>query len=544
MSAVAQVMASKSGAAKDLIKVIVADGIDADGLGPVNSNGTFDLVFVKDQAELEREIGGASALLVRSKTKVTPDLLKKAPKLKFVGRAGVGIDNIDVPASTAHGIVVQNVPGGNTISAAEHTVALILALSRNIPQADASTRAGQWKREKFVGTELQGKTLGLVGFGRIGKEVAKRAQSFEMKVIAFDPFVSEAHMKSNGIQPAALDEVFKTADYISLHIPVTEQNRNIINDESLAKMKPDARLINCARGELVDEAALLRALQSKKIKGAALDVYTSEPPKNTDLFKHENLILTPHLGASTEEAQVKVALELGSSMKDFFERGVVRNAVNLPSLEPEILEKATPFLKLAEKLGRFVAQIADGGVQEIKIEFEGDFAGPVKNVLTLAGVKGVLANAMGEREINWVNAMPIAKERGIRIEESASSESEDFTSLITVKVKTDKSARSVSGTILSRGQSRIVRVDDLTVDIVPEGHLLVLTNIDRPGVVGFIGTILGENNINIAEFQVGRKSAGGEAVSALNVDSPVPSAVVQKIRSFSGITNVWVVTLV
>lgn len=543
MSAAAEAAEPKMSKKSDLIKVIVADGIDADGLGPVNSNGSFNLVFVKDQAELDREIGDAQALLVRSKTKVTADFLKKAPNLKFVGRAGVGIDNIDVPASTQRGIVVQNVPGGNTISAAEHTFALILALSRNIPQADASTRSGQWKREKFVGTELQGKVLGLIGFGRIGKEVAKRAQSFEMKVMAYDPFVSEAHMKSNGIAPATMDDVFKKADYISLHIPVTEQSRNLINDETLAKMKPDARLINCARGELVDEAALLKALEAKKIKGAALDVFTSEPPKNQDLFKHENLILTPHLGASTEEAQVKVALELGSSMKDFFEKGVVRNAVNLPSLEPEVLEKATPYVKLSEKLGRFVAQIVEGGIQEITIEFAGEFSNPVRNVLTLAAIKGILANAMGAREINWVNALPIAKERGILVKDSASSESEDYTSLITIKVKTDKKARSVSGTILSKGSPRIVRVDDLPVDITPEGHLLVFTNIDRPGVVGFIGTLLGENKINIAAFQVGRKSVGGEAVSVLNVDTAVSPELVGKIRGFSGITNVWVVNL-
>lgn len=526
-----------------MIKILVADGIDAEGLGPLATDRNFKLVFIEDQASLDKELPDADALLVRSKTKVKSDLMEKGRKLKFVGRAGVGVDNIEVPAASKKGIVVANVPGGNTISAAEHTVALMLALSRNVPQADASLRGGKWDRNKFVGVELNGKTLGLLGFGRIGKEVAKRAMSFEMKVVAYDPFVSEQHMKSFGVQPATIDEVLKSADYLSLHLPVTDQTRGIINAAALAKMKPEARLVNCARGELVDEPALFEALKARKIKGAALDVFSSEPPTFKDFFTLDNVIATPHLGASTEEAQVKVAQELSVALMDFFLKGVVRNAVNLPSLEPELLEKATPYLELTEKLGKFAAQVVQGGIQEIKVEFSGDFSNPMRNILSLSAVKGILGAAMGEREINWVNAIPIAKERGIRVEDTAISDPEDFTTLITVRIKTDKGQKSVSGTVLSKGRSRIVRVDDLTVDVLPEGHLLVLTNVDRPGVVGFIGTLLGENKINIAQFQVGRKSAGGEAVSILNVDSAVPEAVVQKIRNFSGITNVWVVNL-
>ena len=526
-----------------MIKILVADEIDEAGLEPLEGRNGFKIVIVKDQTQLLKEIGDAEALLVRSKTKVDSALVEAGKKLKFVGRAGVGVDNIDVNFASKKGIVVANVPGGNTISAAEHTLALLLALSRNLPKAHASVAAGLWERNKFVGTELQGKTLGLIGFGRIGREVAKRALSFEMKVLAYDPYVSLAHVKSQGVQPVSYDEVLSKSDYISLHMPVTDQTRGIINESALKKMKPECRLINCARGELLDEPALIAALKAKKIKAAALDVYSSEPPKNKELLALDNVILTPHLGASTEEAQVKVAYELSLSLKDFFEKGVVRNAVNLPSIEPEVLEKSSPYLKLAEKLGKFIIQIVEGGLEEIKVEFAGDFTAPMRNILNLSVIKGALSTAMGEREVNWVNAMPIAQERGIRMTEAASTEKEDFTSLITVKVKTDKQTRSLSGTILTKGNPRIVRIDDLSLDIVPEGTMLIFTNVDRPGVVGFIGTLLGENKINIAAFQVGRKEVGGEAVSVLNVDSPVPSEIVKKIRSFSGITNVWIVNI-
>lgn len=526
-----------------MTKIIIADEIEVSGLGPLQGTNGFRLVHVKDQAQLSKEIGDADALLVRSKTKVDSDLLELGAKLKFVGRAGVGVDNIDVASASKKGIIVANVPGGNTISAAEHTLALLLAVSRNVPRAHASTASGLWERNKFIGTELQGKTLGLLGFGRIGKEVAKRCMAFEMKILAYDPFVSEEHMKSFGVQPGAFDEVISKSDYISLHLPVTEQSKGVINAAALKKMKPDCRLINCARGELVDEAALVNALKAKTIKAAALDVYSSEPPANKELLALDNVILTPHLGASTEEAQVKVAHELSLTLRDFFEKGLIRNAVNVPSVDPEVLEKASPYIRLAEGLGKFIAQIVEGGLQEIKVEFAGDFTVAMRNLLNLSVIKGVLTSAMGEGKVNWVNAIPFAKERGIRIEEKATSEQEDFTSLISVNVKTDKQTRTISGTLLSKGNPRIVRIDGLTVDVIPEGHLLIFSNIDRPGVIGFIGTLLGENKINIAEFQVGRRKAGGEAVSIVKVDSPVPPEIVRKIKSFSGITNVWLVTI-
>ncbi|MBI2916011.1 MAG: phosphoglycerate dehydrogenase, partial [Elusimicrobia bacterium] len=445
--------------------------------------------------------------------------------------------------ATRRGIVVANVPGGNTISAAEHTFAMILASARNVPQADASLRKGLWKRDRFMGSELLGKTLGIAGFGRIGKEVAKRALAFGMRVMAYDPFVSDTHMKSFGVEAADFESLLKNVDYLSLHLPATEQTRHIINPESLAKMKPDARLINCARGELVDETALIEALASKKIRGAALDVFSTEPLSNSAFYPLENVILTPHLGASTEEAQTKVAQDLALSIRDFFEKGLIRNAVNLPSLELEMLERFTPYLNLCEKLGQFVSQIVTKGVQKVRVEFSGDFPAPVRNLLTLSAIRGVLSSALEKAEVNWVNAVPLAQERGIRIEETVLAEAEDYTSLITVTVRTETLSKSVSGTVLSRGNLRIVRIDDLPVDVIPDGHLIVLTNQDKPGVVGFIGTILGENNINIAEFQVGRKTAGGEAVSILNIDSPVPVSVVKKISQFSGITRVSVVHL-
>lgn len=526
-----------------MIKVLIADGIDPEGLSMLASNSMFNLIYVKDAAQLEKEIPDADALLVRSKTKVNSNLLELCKKLKFVGRAGVGVDNIDVPAASKKGIVVVNAPGGNTISAAEHTVALMLTLSRNVSQADKSLRTGLWERNKFVGTELQGKILGLVGFGRIGSEVAKRAMSFEMKVIAYDPFVSEEHMKSFGVQPESFENVLKKADYISLHMPANEQTKKIINEDAISKMKPDARLINCARGSLIDEVALLNALKSKKIKGAALDVYSAEPPTFKELFEIENAVFTPHLGASTEEAQSKVAIDVAISLKEYFEKGMIRNAVNMPSVDPEMLQKISPYLNLSEKLGRFLSQITEGGIQEIKTEFLGDFSSAMMNLLSLSVVKGVFSTALEEKEVNWVNALPFAKERGVRIEHSSVSGAADFTTLISVQIKTDRQIRSVSGTIFSRGKAKIVEIDDLSVDVSPEGHLLVLTNADQPGVVGFVGTVLGEKKINIAQFQVGRKSAGGEAVSILNVDSPIPEDVIKKIRDFRSIKNIWVVNL-
>ncbi len=524
------------------IKVVVTDGIDAEGLEPIANNNGFQICFVEEAAKLAKELENADALLVRSKTKVTAALLDGAKKLKFVGRAGVGVDNIDISAATRRGIVVANAPGANTISAAEHTFALLLTLSRNISQSDASVKSGLWKRDKYIGTELLGKTLGLLGFGKIGNEVAKRAMAFGMKVLVYDPFVSESHMKSLGVHPMCLEDILKTSDYISLHLPATEKTKNIIDAKAFSLMKPEARLINCARGDLIDESALVDALEKKKIKGAALDVYKTEPLANDAIRKLENVILTPHLGASTEEAQAKVALEVSIAVRDFFEKGLIRNAVNLPSLEPEVLEKISPYLTLAEKLGKFISQISEGGLKEVKVEFSGDFSNTMRNILKLSVLRGILSTALKE-EVNWVNAETIAMERGIRLEETAVSEAEDYTSLITVKVKTDKGKKSVSGTIFSKGNPRIVRIDELTVDVIPQGYLLIYSNIDRPGVVGFIGTLLGKNQINIAAFQVGRKSLGGEAVSILNVDLEIPKEVIKEIKQFSGITNVWTVNL-
>ncbi|MBI2119444.1 MAG: phosphoglycerate dehydrogenase [Elusimicrobia bacterium] len=526
-----------------MIKIIVTDGIDKEGLASLASHNGFKLYITEDSKELLKELPDADALLVRSKTKVNQELISQGKKLRFVGRAGVGVDNIDVETATKKGIVVANVPGGNTISAAEHTFALLLALARNVPQSDASVRKGFWKREKFIGSELLGKSLGLLGFGRIGREVAKRALAFGMKVFAYDPFISEANMKASSVQAGSLETILKESDYISLHLPITDETKKIINQKTIALMKPDARLINCARGELIDEPSLISALELKKIKGAALDVFTKEPLENSPFFGLENVILTPHLGASTEEAQIKVAKELSDSVKEFFEKGLIRNAVNVPSLDIENLEKVSPYIALAENLGKFIFQIAKGGIEEIKITFSGDFSSAVSHLLAITVVRGVLLSAIGKAEVNWVNALPIAKERGIRVEEIVVSEVEDYTNLMTVQVKTALQTRSVSGSILTKGIPRIVRIDDLPVDVIPSGHLLVLTNIDRPGVVGFIGTLLGQNQINIAEFQVGRRSQGGEAVSILNIDSQVSQEVIKKIGEFSGITSVCVVNL-
>lgn len=530
----------------DKIKVFVADPISEEGLKPLRENSRYEVVvkLKLSPQDLVKEMNGTQCLLVRSETKVTEEIIKAAKSLKLVGRAGVGVDNINVPAASKSGIVVMNVPGGNTISAAEHTMALILASARNIPQANASLKEKKWERSKFIGQELLGKTLGLIGLGRIGREVASRAKAFGMRVAAYDPFISEEQAQIVGAQVLPLDEVLKAADFVSLHTSLNDQTKKLVGKDFLSKMKPSARLVNCARGDLIDEAALAEALSSGKLKGAALDVFSQEPPAaDNPLVGLPNVIVTPHLGASTEEAQVKVGYELSLAVMDYFDKGVARNAVNIPSVEPEILAQLSPYLTLGEKMGRFLGQYAEGGFREVVIRFAGDFKSQSRSLITLAVLKGLLSPVMEEGELNWVSAPIAAKERGIKVTETATQESEGFTNLITLSVKTDKEQRRVSGSVLSQNNPRIVRIDDLSLDLIPEGRMLVYRNLDRPGVIGFVGTLLGQNNVNIASIQVGRKSEGAEAISIVNVDSPIAPSVLEKIRSSSGITAVKAIDL-
>ncbi|OVE76661.1 phosphoglycerate dehydrogenase [bacterium F11] len=518
-----------------MVKVLVSDPIEKEGLSPLMENPKFDVKIKTGMKpdELLKEVGSTDVLLVRSETKVTPTVLETGKNLKLVGRAGVGVDNIDLAAASKKGVIVMNVPGGNTVSAAEHTVSLIMALAHNVSQADATMKLGRWDRKKFMGTELVGKTLGLVGLGRVGREVATRAIGLGMDVMSHDPMADPEWCRLAGIKLVSTDEVIKNADFISVHVPLTDATRNMINAEAMSKMKPGVRIVNCARGGVIKEADLLEALNSGQVKGAALDVYEQEPTKNLDLVKHPNVIATPHLGASTEEAQSKVAVQLSEAVIDYFESGVARNALNLAvSFPPEL----KPYLVLAARLGRFVGPLIDGPIKKIELTGAGTLSRHNLSPLTAEAVSGILSSKTSD--ISAVNALSKAKSFGVEVNEVADPEAKEFTGLLTVEVTTAKTRRRVAGTIFNSDQPHLVLIDDLVIDIVPEGNMIVLTNIDRPGVVGFLGTILGAANINIARFDVGRRTTGGEAVSILTVDTKVPDNVLEAIRTNASILDV------
>jgi len=529
-----------------MVKILVADPISDSGLQVFKDLKDQFLLEVRTKLppeELKKAVVDVDAIIVRSETQITSDILAAAKKVKIVGRAGVGVDNIDVGAASRQGVVVVNVPGGNTISAAEHTMALLLSMSRNIPQANVSVKAGEWKRAQFVGTELQGKTLGLIGLGRIGREVAKRCQSFGMAIIGYDPFASEEYAKTFNINLASLEQIYAQADYISVHVPLNDGTRNLFNAQTFAKLKPGVRLINCARGGIINEKELAEAIQKGQVKGAALDVYEQEPPaKDNPLFGLPGVILTPHLGASTEEAQVKVAQEMAETLRDYFLQGSVRNAVNLPAMDAEQYKELEPYILLSEKLGCFASQLFGAPATTLKMTFAGEISQKNTTPLSLAILRGYLSPIL-DIEVNLVNAPHLAKERGIQWTETKTSQTADFTTLITIQVSSGKETLSVSGTLLAKNSPRIVAIDDLTVDVTPEGYMVIYTNQDKPGVIGYVGTALGKNNVNIAAMQVGRRSQGGEAVTVVNVDAEAPASVLQQIREFPGITQVKSVRL-
>ncbi|HBU69855.1 MAG TPA: phosphoglycerate dehydrogenase [Elusimicrobia bacterium] len=515
-----------------------------EGLDPILNNPEFKIeVVAKPTPEKFKEIiGEYDGLLIRSEVKVTPEIIEAGKKLKFIGRAGTGVDNVDIPSATQRGIVVANVPGGNTISAAEHTIGLMLAMARNIPQAHGLFKNKEWKREKFMGTELQGKVLGLIGIGRIGREVAYRMIAFGMKVIAYDPFVNADFVKSLGIELKSLDEIYAQADYISIHSPLNDSTRNLINAEVLKKMKKGVRIVNCARGGIIDEKALSEAIKSGHVKGAAIDVFAKEPPVDWTIIETEGVVVTPHLAASTEEAQIKIAQELSEVVVDFYTKGIIRNAVNVPTLDWETYKKLEPYIILAEKIGLFQSQIAEGGIKEVEIEYAGEISKFNTNPINVAYLKGLLSTAL-DVKVNFVNAPSLAKERGIKIKETRTESSQDYTSLLKAKVFTDKETLKVSATLFGQKTAKIVMVDSLGMDIPPAGNMVYLTNIDRPGIVGQVATILGKNNINIAGMQVGRREQGGEAVTIINVDAAVPQDIVKQIANLSGINKVKYIAL-
>ena len=531
-------------------RVLVSDPVSEDGLRALLDDPLVDVVVKTDftPEQLAEVIGDYDALVIRSQTKVTADILARADKLKVIGRAGVGVDNVDVSAATRKGVVVLNSPEGNTMAATEHTWALLLALARKVCPADASMRGGKWDRKKFTGTELYGKTLGVIGLGKIGGAVAHRGQGFEMDVVANDPFVTQEQAARMGIRLLPIDELLKVADFVTIHVPKTKDTADMLNAKRLALMKPTARVINCARGGVVNEAALADAVAHGTIAGAAVDVYSAEPPEaENPLLQlaatgNLNLLLTPHLGASTEEAQVKVAVDVSEQIRDYFNGIPARSAVNMPALSPEVLASLRPYMSLVEKLGKFHGQLIDGAVASVEIVYSGDITEENTNPLVPALLQGIFTPILGP-SINSVNARLIADQRGVQITEVKSSQASGYASLITVTVRTEGGTHTISGTLFGTDTARITRVDDYWVEMAPEGTFIVAYHTDKPGIIGSVGQILGAHDINIAGMQVGRVTPRGMAVMVLAVDERPADKVLDKIRAIAGVGDTRLVEL-
>lgn len=528
-----------------MMNILVTDSLAPQGLEVFERTPGFkvDVRLGLMPPELKKSIGDYHGWVIRSGTKVTADLIEAAEKLKVIGRAGVGVENIDVEAASKKGIVVMNTPGGNNVTTAEHTITLMLSLARHIPQAVASLKAGQWKRDKFMGVELCNKTLGVIGLGNVGRIVAERAVGLRMKVIGHDPFVLSENAARLGVDLVSLEEIFKRSDFITVHVPLTNETRGLINRKAIAKMKKGVRIINCARGGIVDEKDLAEALKEGKVAGAALDVYVDEPPSpDHPLVKMEQVITTPHLGASTDEAQLNVAIAVAEQMVDFLSRGIIRYAVNVPSVSPELLNALRPYLTLGEKLGSLQVQMLASLPKEVHIEYGGEVTQYEVAPLTLAVLKGILTPMM-ESSVNYVNAPVIARERGIKVVESKSNRASDFASSMTVRVKTKEKELEVEGAIFGSNNPRIVRINNFYLEAVPEGYILILHNRDVPGVIGAVGTLLGQKGINIAGLELGREKVGGMAISFFHVDDVVPKETLEALRSLPHIVTAELVKL-
>jgi D-3-phosphoglycerate dehydrogenase len=524
-------------------RVLVTDSLQEVGIETLRAEGLeVDVVPTLPPADLARRIGPYAGLVVRSATRVTAEVIDAATALEVVGRAGVGLDNVDVEAASRRGIVCMNTPGGNTIAAAEHTMALLLAMARQLPQAHGQLKGGRWERERFLGTEVYGKTLGVVGLGRIGAEVARRAQGFQMQVIAYDPFLTEAVARRLGVELVELDALYRRADFISVHVPLTRETRGLIGAAELETMKPGVRIVNCARGGIVDEAALAAAIRAGRVAGAALDVFEAEPPWGSPVLDLDAVVVTPHLGASTEEAQTSVAVAIAQQMADLLLRGTVRNAVNAPSVDPEVLKELAPYLALAQKLGSFLGQVARGRMVEVQLRYAGEVAAYAVEPLTVTFLRGLLAVIL-EENVTDVNAPYLARQRGLRVVESRTPASENWASLLSAELRTDARTWQVAGTVYHRQEPRIVEVDGYRMEAHPAGWMLVFSNDDVPGVIGRIGTLFGRHGINIAGMQLGRERPGGQAVSILNLDGAVPDHVLAEIRALPNIRSATLVRL-
>ncbi|MDK2879254.1 MAG: D-3-phosphoglycerate dehydrogenase / 2-oxoglutarate reductase [Thermoanaerobacteraceae bacterium] len=517
------------------MKILVSDDIAQEGIDILNQEYQVDVKTKLSEDELVEIIGSYDALVVRSATKVTAKIMENS-NLKVIGRAGVGVDNIDLEAATKKGILVVNAPEGNTTAASEHTIALLMALARNIPEAVRSLKNKVWDRKRFMGIELNGKTLGVVGLGRIGREVAKKAIGLGMNILAYDPYIIKQQVENIDIKVVDLDTVLKEADFITFHVPLTKSTYHMVGEKQFSMMKDGVMLINCARGGIIDEEALYEALKSGKVAGCALDVFEKEPPLESPLLDLPNLIATPHLGASTQEAQVSVAVDVAKDVIRALKGEMVKNPVNMVHIRPEEYSEIRPFVDLAEKMGSFYTQLRNGRISEVEMIYTGKIERMDVKMITTAGIKGILSNIL-QTPANLVNAPFLARERGIKIIEKKINQEQDAPGVVTMKVTTDKGVGSVTGTVQANADERIVAVDEYKIDLIPRGNILLTFHRDRPGIVGKVGTLLGKNDINIAYMQLGRKSYRGEALMALGVDENLPDDILSEIRKIDGMEN-------
>jgi D-3-phosphoglycerate dehydrogenase len=526
------------------MKVLVSDNLADSGIEKLMSVPELEVEVNTSLThdELVHVIKEYDALVIRSATKVTADIIEAADNLKVVARAGIGLDNVDIAAASKRGIVVMNTPEGNVITTAEHAIAMLLAVSRNIPQATESLRGGKWEKKRFRGKEVYNKVLGVIGVGRIGRIVADRAKGLKMNVIAFDPYISSEVVEKLGIKAVSLDELFAQSDYITVHTPMTQETRNIINAEAFKKMRKGVFIINCARGGIVDEQALYDAIQAGIVGGAALDVFIKEPPKDNPLLTLDQVIATPHLGASTDEAQENVAIAVADQVIEYLVKGTIRNAVNAPSIDGAVLAHIRPYLSLAEKLACLITQMTRGAIEEVSIEYIGDVTSLDTRPLTLSILKGMLTPILGEM-VNFVNAPVHVKERNIRVTESLRTEAEDFTNLISIQVKTSEQNNLVAGTIFGKKEARMVRINDFRLEAALEGHLVLIYNIDTPGTIGAIGTCLGRHHINISMMDVGQVLERGQNIIFLRTDTQVPKHVADELLAMENVDVVQVLEL-
>jgi len=520
------------------LKILVSDNIAPEGKAILDrAKGIEADVRAKVSPEdLKAIIGDYHGLIVRSATKVTAEIIAAAVNLRVVGRAGTGVDNIDLPAASKRGIVVMNTPGGNTLSAAEHALSMILALARHIPQATASIKAGKWEKDRFMGTEVSDRTLGIIGLGNIGTVVAHRAESLGMKVIGYDPYLSSEAAAKRKVDLVTLDDLLARSDFITLHTPLTASTRNLMNASAFSRMKRGVRIVNCARGGIIDEKALYEAIVSGQVAGAGLDVFEKEPPGKNPLLELEQVICTPHLGASTTQAQVKVSVAIAEQVVDYLLLGTARHAVNLPSVSPEVLALLNPYLLLAEKIGKFQAQITPGSIQEVRLAYSGSVVEVDTSLIAMSFLKGLLDPIL-EEKVNYVNAPILAKERGIKVVESKSRDSEDYTTLLIGQVQTEQTQNTVAGTLFGKNEPRIVRINEFVTEAIPEGNVLFIHNQDKPGVIGNMGSMLASRGINIGQMHLSRDKIGGTAISLVHVDGPVSLEVLEALTRLPNILS-------